>query len=215
VADLVEDLRKSNQFAVRVVCTPRRTNGVDARILSISQPSGVADLTVRQDGTSLVFWFRNGISVKRSLLAWHVPDVFKVAETRDILYSYDGSNLSLYIDGKLQPSPYRLGPGAALVVFLRRVRPNELSGCNYIYYALVFFPAGALLGRAAKPMANKLTFNVTLGVVTLSIPLLLELVLNRISGRSISPANVALSIALVVGGGLWINADRRSNQNVR
>jgi hypothetical protein len=64
-------------------------------------------------------------------------------------------------------------------------------------------------------MANKLTFNVTLGVVTLSIPLLLELVLNRISGRSISPANVALSIALVVGGGLWINADRRSNQNVR
>ena len=215
VADLVQDLRRSNQFTVRVVCTPSRTSGVDARILSISQPSGFADLTVRQDGTSLVLWFRNGISVKRSLLAWHVPDVFKVAETRDILYSYDGSNLSLYIDGKLQPSRYTLGPGAALVVFLRRVRPNELSGYAYVYYALVFFPGGALLGIAARSMANKRAVYVTVGVVTIIIPLLLELVLNRISGRSISPANVALSIALVVGGALWVNADRRSNQNVR
>jgi hypothetical protein len=211
VADLVQDLRKSNQFAVRVVCTPSRTNGVDARILSISQPSGFADLTLRQEGASLVFWFRNGIPVRRSLLAWHIPDVFKAAETRDILYSYDGANLSLYIDGKLQPSPYRLGPGAALVVFLRRIRPNELRGYNDIYYALVFFPAGALLGIAARrlPVNNPAGY-LTLGVVTVVISLFLEFVLVWVSGRSFSPANVLLSIGLVIAAALWINADRSS-----
>ena len=42
VADLIQDLRRSNQFTIRIVCTPGTTNGVDARILSVSQPSGLS-----------------------------------------------------------------------------------------------------------------------------------------------------------------------------
>jgi hypothetical protein len=215
VTNLIQDLRKSNQFTIRVVCTPGLTN-VDARILSISQPSGMADLTIRQEGTALVFWFRNAISSRKSQLAWHIPDVLRVGETRDIIYSYNGSNLSLYIDGRLQPARYKLGPATALAVFLRRVKPNELSGYNYIYYALIFFPGAALLGLAARRLpAGGLTGYLTLGVMTLAIPLLLDLVLVHVSGRWFSPANVLLSIGLVVSGGLWINADRKPIQNAR
>lgn len=215
VSELVDDLRRSNQFTIRVVCAPARTNGVDARILSISQPAGLADLTMRQEGTELVLWFRNGISAKRSQLAWHIPDVFKVAETRNIVYSYDGSNLSLYIDGKLQPTRYRLGPGAALAVFLRRVRPSELGGYNYIYYALTFFPAGALLGIATRRFPAKgFAGCAALGVAILVVPLLLELVLIHVSGRWFSPVNVLLAIGFTMGGCLWINADRRSIHSV-
>lgn len=209
VPNLVQDLRNSNQFAIRIVCTPAKTNGVDARILSISQPSGVADLNVRQEGAALVFWFRSGISAKKSQLVWHIPEVFRVAETRDFLYSYDGADLSLYIDGKLRPTHYELGPGAALAVFLRRIKPPELAGYNYIYYALVFFPGGVLLGMAARrwpagEVANYLTF----GAVILVIPLLLESLLVLGSGRRFSLGNVVLSIVLFIGGSLWINADR-------
>jgi hypothetical protein len=210
VTNLIQDLRKSNQFTIRVVCTPGLTN-VDARILSISQPSGMADLTMRQEGTALVFWFRNGISSRKSQLAWHIPDVLRVGETRDIIYSYNGSNLSLYIDGRLQPARYKLGPAAALAVFLRRVKPNELSGYNDIYYALVFFFGGALLGTVARRLPrNKLAGYVIVGMVTLAVPLFLELVLVRVSGRWFSLANVLLSIGLLIAGALWINADSRS-----
>jgi hypothetical protein len=214
VADLIQDLRRSNQFTIRIVCTPGTTNGVDARILSVSQPSGLVDLTVRQEGTALLFWFRNGISVRRSLLAWRVPDVFRMGEVRDVLYSYDGSNLSLYIDGELQPARYKLGPAAALAVFLRRVKPNELSGYHDIYYALVFFLGGVLLGMVARRLArNKLAGYLILGMVTLAVPLFLELVLVRVSGRWFSFANVLLSIGLLIAGAVWINADRRSIQS--
>jgi VanZ like family len=211
VADLIQDLRRSNQFTIRIVCTPGTTNGVDARILSVSPPSGLADLTMRQEGTTLVFWFRNGISVRRSLLAWRVPDVLRMGQVRDVLYSYDGSNLSLYIDGKLQPVRYKLGPGAALAAFLLRVRPNELNGYNDIYYALVFFFGGVLLGTVARQLPrNKLAGYVILGVVTLAVPLFLELVLVRASGHRFSLANVALSVGFLIAGALWLNADRGS-----
>jgi hypothetical protein len=209
VSNLVQDLQKSNQFAFRIVCTPAKTSGVDSRILSISQPSGVANLTVRQLGTTLVFSFRNEISAKRSQLAWHTPDVFKVGETRDILYSYDGSNLSLYIDGKVQPNRYKLGPGAALAILVRKIRPAELSGYNHIFYALVFFPGGALLGIAARRLPlNRMASYMIFGAVILVIPLLMELVLMRVSGRVFSFPNVAISVVLVIAGIVWINADR-------
>lgn len=210
VPHLAQDLRKTNQFALRIVCTPAKANGPDARILSISQPSGSADLNVRQDGTALVFWFRNGISAKKSQLVAHVPEVFKSGETRDILYSYDGSNLSLYVDGKPQAIQYKLGPGATLAMLVgHRVKSSELAGYNYIYYVLVFFPAGVLLGIAARQMPrNRFAGYVTLGVAILMVPTLLEYVLVSISGRSFSLVNLPLSIALMIGGILWINADR-------
>jgi hypothetical protein len=137
-----------------------------------------------------------------------------MGEVRDVLYSYDGSNLSLYIDGELQPARYKLGPAAALAVFLRRVKPNELSGYHDIYYALVFFLGGVLLGMVARRLArNKLAGYLILGMVTLAVPLFLELVLARVSGRWFSFANVLLSIGLLIAGAVWINADRRSIQS--
>lgn len=208
VPGLVQDLQKSNQFAIRIVCAPGSMNAADVPILSISQSSGLADLSVRQEAAALVFSFRNGVSVKKSSLAWRIPDAFSLAATRDILYSYDGSNLSLYLDGKPQPTRYQLGPGAALAVFVRRIKPAELSGYNYIYYALVFFPVGALLGMAGRQTpANRLASYVTFGVVTLVFPLSLEFGLVWMSGRGFSFANVVLSFVLVIAGSFWINAD--------
>ena len=212
VPQLVQALRKSNQFALRIICTPAKANGADARILSISQPSGLADLNVRQEGPALVLSFRNGISVKKSQLASRVPEVFKIGETRDILYSYDGANLSQYVDGKPQLIRYTLGPGAMLATFVHhRVKSAELTGYNYIYYALVFFPAGALLGIAARQSpVGRLASYVTFVVFILAFPALLEFVFISVSGRSFSLVNLSLSVALMLGGMLWINTDRRA-----
>jgi len=166
-------------------------------------------LNLRQDGTNLVFWFRNDLSVNQFRLAWSVPDVFIVDQTRDILFSYDGSNLSLCIDGLMKPHSYNLGPGAALVHWFGRARANELEGYNYVYYLLVFLPTGTILGVAVRK-SNwrnfKMAFPIALGVVLPAI--LLEQILVSVSSRPISVHTIALSLCLIVAGCLWVNADR-------
>ncbi len=214
IPQAIQRLRKSNQFALRIICSPAKANGPDARILSISQPSGMADLNVRQEGPALVFWFRNSISAKKSQLASHVPELFKTSKSHNILYSYDGSNLSLYLDGKPQLIRYELGPGATLATFVHhRVKTAELAGYNYIYCALVFFPAGALLGIAARQASrNWFARYGTFALVLLTIPVLLEFLLVAVSGRALSLAALPLSISLMIAGMLWINADRQSER---
>ena len=163
---------------------------------------------MRQEGTTLVFWFRNSLSARHAQLAWYVPHVFAPNQPRNILYSYDGSNLWLYIDGKPAAFPYGLGPGAVLAYVVRRIKPSELDGYHDIYYALVFFPAGIALGifaRAAQGAGWQLGCSLRLG---LSFPpLLLEYLLIAVSRRTFLPGNLVLSAALSVFGALWINAD--------
>ena len=209
VGGLVTDLQHTNQFSVRIVCEPAEIDGVDGRIVSISQASGLVNLNLRQEDANLVLWFRNPLSVKGSQLAWYVPDVFAPDQARDILYSYDGSDLSLYIDGSKVPRPYRLGPGTGLARFLRRVRTSELEGYDYLYYCGVFLPGGFLFGMAARRLTSRISgYSLWLAVGFLLPPLLLELILVRVSARSVSPGHVVFSFLLEVGGSLWINADR-------
>jgi glycopeptide antibiotics resistance protein len=209
VSDLLVNLQRTNQFTVRVVCTPAEGAAMDGRIVSFSQASGFTDLAIRQDDANLYFWFRNPLSASHAILGWFFPGVFTPGRIRDIVYSYDGSNLSLFIDGIREPLTYRLGPGTALARFLRAVRPSELEGYNYIYYILVFFPAGAILGIAARNLIplNFSAFSwLAVGII---IPaFLLEWILVLTSGRSPSIAYIGLSVLLAVGGSLWINIGR-------
>jgi hypothetical protein len=210
VPDLIANLQKTNQFTVRVLCTPAETGAGDARIISISQPPGFADLTLRQEGANLVFWFRNPLSASHAILAWYYPRIFTAGRTRDILYTYDGSNLSLFIDGKEETLIYRLGPGAALAKSVRRIQSGELEGYNYIYYILIFCLPGAILGMAARNLpAPRAATSLWLASVFLIAAILLEWTLISTSGRSFSSLYLGLSLLLAVGSLLWINSDRR------
>ena len=211
VPDLIANLQKTNQFTVRVLCTPTQGGGGEGRIISISEPSGSADLTLRREDANLVFWFRNPLSANHAILAWYFPGVFTAGRTRDILYTYDGSNLSLFLDGKQEPLTYRLGPGTALAKTVRRVKAGELEGYNYLYYALVFCFPGALLGIATRklpPPGAAAYFWLAGGILIAAI--LLEWILVSTSGRSFSFDYLGLSLLLAVASFLWINSDRRN-----
>ncbi|MBZ5501219.1 MAG: VanZ family protein [Acidobacteriia bacterium] len=208
VAAFAAAVQRTNQFAMRIVCAPAGGIGASGRIVSISRPSGIADLSLRQENGNLVFWFRSPLSVKRTSLTWHVADVLATNQVHDILYSYDGSDLSLYVDGKRIPQMYRLGPGAALAALPRRVKPAELYAYSSVYYALVFFPAGVLLGLAARRLTRRDRGAwLVLGTNWLLPPWILECLLVWVSGRPVHLEIVALSLALAAGGALWINAD--------
>jgi VanZ family protein len=213
VSNLSQVLQKANSFSIRVVCTPAQVEGSDGRIVSISNQDGHANLSLLQRAGNLVFWFRNPLSARRNQLLLNIPDVFTLNQLRDILVSYDGSNLSVYIDGKRDPRRYELTPGAPLAQLVRHIKTDELEGYTYIYYALVFVPGGALLGIATRRLTTlsvRETLVLALAIVIPSI--LLEMLLVRISGRAFSLFNVFLSSLFAIAGLIWINADRQRRQ---
>ncbi len=206
VANLIGELQRTNQFSIRVVFEPADIADSDGRIVSISEPSGLSDLYLRQENASLVFWFRNRISVERPTLAWTISNLLAPNQTRDLLFSYDGSDLHLYVDGRNLDDRY-LGPGAAFAEKFRRVKQGELSGYKDIYYAVVFLPIGWLLGMVVRKVPWRLPLLIPFGLSLLLGPLILECVLSRVSGRSFSVANFTLSAGMVLAGILWFNSD--------
>jgi glycopeptide antibiotics resistance protein len=219
MSDLVADLQKTNQFAIHLICAAEETHNGRGHIISIARSPFLADLTVRQEESNLVFWFRSPLSAKHAILGWYIPNVFNDAQPRNLLYSYDGSDLSLFVNGKKSSRLYRLGPGTSLARILRMVRPAELQGYNDIYYSLVFFPAGIILGIAAQKYIHSSAAN-RLGVILyLLLPgFLLEFILTRVSGRPLWISNALLSICLMLAGFFWIRTDslgseRRSAAN--
>ena len=210
VSNLIQALQKANSFSMRVVCTPAEVEGSEGRIVSISNQDGRANLSLLQRESNLVFWFRNPLTARRDPLFLNVPDVFTLNQTRDIVVSYDGSNLSVYVDGRRDRRRYELTPGTPLAQLMRHINVNELEGYAYIYYALVFVPAGVLFGLAARrlnPLDVRGTLALVLAIVIPSI--LLEMLLVQISGRAFSLFNVFLSALFAIAGLGWINADRQ------
>jgi hypothetical protein len=214
VSGLVDSLQKTNQIAVRLLCKPEETAGSDGRIAGIWERSGSLEIRMRQEDANLIIFFRNPMSVKRSDLVWHIPNVFEPDRMRDILFSYDGSTASLYLEGKQAARPYRLGPGTALSRAFRMVRTTELDGYNYIYYFLVFFPGGILIGISARSIGRSDRAVVYFSALTFFLlpALLLEFVLVSVSGRPVSFEYLVLSVLLSAGGSLWIHAERSLRQ---
>jgi glycopeptide antibiotics resistance protein len=216
VSNLILALQKANSFSIRVVCKPAEVEGSEGRIVSISNQDGLANLSLRQRDGNLVFWFRNPLSVRRDPLFLNIPDVFALNQHRDILVSYDGSNLSVYVDGKRAPRRYELTPGAPLAQIIRHINAIELEGYTYIYYALVFVPGGFLLGIATRRLTQVGVRETLVMALAIFMPsIFLETLLVRISGRPFSLFNVFLSILFLIAGVIWINADRRLPQAAR
>ena len=209
VSNLIEALQNANSFSIRVVCTPAEIEGSDGRIISISNHDGLANLSLWQRDGNLVFWFRNSLSVRRDQLPLNIPEVFTQKRSRDILVSYDGSNLVAYIDGKRDPRKYEFTPGVPLAQIIRHIKVNELEGYTYIYYALVFIPAGVLLGLTTRRIRWGVQEALSLAVGLVLPCIILEMILVRVSGRAFSCGNVVLSALFTIAGFVWINADRQ------
>ncbi len=209
VSTLVRSIETSGQFALRIVCQSAEPMQNDARIVSISSPSGAANLELGQSGSAQAFWFRNPFSMQRSRMTWTVPKVFLTDQTRNLLLSFDGTSVRLFVNGRDFGHPYQLGPSIALASYVRHVKNIELEGYRYIFYAIIFFPAGCILGfawrRSGRSWIGRGLFVIAGSVMP---PMVLEWVLVDAAGRSVSFHNVCFAALLALAGSLWINADR-------
>lgn len=205
VSALIADILETRQFSVHVRCAPSRVTGVSAAIVSISQLNGVENMDIWQRGKALEVWFRTPLTASDPMV-WHAAKTFAANKTRDLLASYDGSKLSVAIDGKQVDTAYDLGPGPALAHFVRGIKTQELEGYRYIFYSLVFFPAGSFLavGWREHPERRSSYLPISLAFFVLP-PISLELLLTHVGGQSISLENVALGFAAMCLGAIWVN----------
>jgi VanZ like family len=205
VTELVNNLKRTNQFSIRVVLRPAGVGNPNGSIISISDPSGLSDLYLRQENADLVFRFRSPVCVRRPGLAWKISNLLATNRVRDILFSFDGSDTRLYVDGKKLQN-YSMGPGTALASLFRRVKQAELNGYRDVYYAIVFFPAGGFLGIAlTRPFWRQFALSSLLVFAALLAPFLLEWILMYTDGRSFSMNNLVLSASMAIMGILWMS----------
>lgn len=206
---LTRAIESRGQFALHVVCESAELHQNEAFIVSLSSPSGSRNLELRQDDSSLAFWFRNPFSKPRHRMSLVVPQIFAAHRMSDLLLSFDGTKLSLFVDGRDYDYPYEFGPGVALARYIRRVKAAELKGYDYVLYASIFFPAGGLLGFAwRRSNAFRIVRLCFLASGFLLPAVVLEWVLADASGRAMSLHNIWFSALLAVAASLWINADR-------
>ena len=211
-AALIKALQQTNHFTVHVVCTGVPVPNDLWTIFLVGDGTGTLDLMVWQENGHLVSWLRSPLSASRPQLTWFIPRVFNDPGPHDILYSYDGANLQLYLDGKKTKTEYIVGPGAGLARLIHRLRPGELGGYNYAFYALVFFLGGALLGLFGPGGIRRINLRVAVWEVSAMVAgaLGLELTLVKVTGRAVSPETLALSVFLGLAGLMWAWADRRA-----
>ena len=205
---LVQAITQTNQFSLHIVCTPAQSDGTEGWLISISSDAGFGDMELHQDDDELVLWLRNSVTRRWHRINWDHEDIFSAGEKRNILFTYDGSTLKAYIDGREQRGYFQLGPGTTLATLIGRASNMELVGYEYIYLAIVFFPAGCLLGFAQRRSHHGFARRFLLLSLGAVIPaLLLEALLVHLSGRPVSIGNIVLSSILVVAGAFWINVD--------
>ena len=218
VPTLINSVESTGQFALHVVCEPAESNVnvEDARIVSLSSPSGTVNMELRQTGSSLIFWFQNPFSKRRTRMSLIVPQVFSPNQVRNLLLSFDGYKLSLFVDGRNFGYPYELGPAVALARYVRRVKAVELKGYSYIFYAIIFFSVGCLLGFAWRK--SNVSWRVRLCFLACGylVPaIVLEWVLADAAGRSFFLQNVWFPALLALIASLWMNADHRFSNSMR
>ena len=208
VQALTRRLKSTNQFAVNVVCIPA-TSHQAADIVLLGNISERPNFELSQQGTALFFSLQTPLSDKRSFLDWQMPNVLASGEKRNILVSYDGSDLWVYVNGVRTPRPYRLGPGVALAHQFFRVKSAELDGYAVVFSSLLFMPIGLLLGIAIRKIGPLKASGASLLILGLFLPPpVLEFFLAHTSGRPFSPGQLALSLSLALVGFVLINADR-------
>jgi hypothetical protein len=210
VENLTREIKKSNQFTVHLVCTPAETEDVYGRIVSLSQSSKSVNFHLWQQASNLVFWFRNPLTERRSYLAWVVPGAFEAGKVRDIVAAYDGSDAFLYVDGDRMPRTYRLGPGAGFVHLFFYLKITYLQGYIMFYEALIFMPAGLLIGVWAGKRSRQRISNLWILALGWALPaVLLEILLAGMSGRRILMGNIAFSLVFGAAGILLIKIGGR------
>lgn len=208
-ANVGERVEKTEQLTLRVICDAALQNEAPfGRIVSLSQDSQHLNFILSQERSNLLFGFRTPLTEEDGEPALIAPKVFATNEPKDLLVTYDGSSLRLYVNGQRDSHSLILSPGAVVFRWFLRLRTYELPGYQVLYEALLFVPLGTLLAFVTRKINEGRLRKAALISVAAIIPAsLLEFVLRGVSGSPFHAGDVLLRVCFVLGMvALW-NSD--------
>ncbi|MBD2086060.1 VanZ family protein [Trichocoleus sp. ST-U3] len=214
VALMTQKIAETSQFTIgAVVATADTMQAGPARIISLSADDENRNFTLGQKGADLVFRVRTPVTGKNATnYQLAVPNVFGDTKNHQILLTYEGSILKIYIDGLKQPYSLKLVPE----VMIFQLLPFDANSINLeiykiFYYGLIFIPIGFFLALISARARGKLIFYAVLLFGGILFPsLILEVILAIGTQRAIRLDNLLFSMALAVSTMLivkrWANS---------
>ena len=205
---LSERLKKSSQFTLCVtVASHLRKQVGPARIVTLSGGTSRRNFTLAQDGENLVFRLRTPLAGENGA----PPELlsrgsFSTTDMETHITTYDGQTLSAHSSRLPDGSSWRLGPGMAALKGFFAVTTNSSRLADLVYYAVVFIPLGLICRLIAiRSVQPPRLFGILYGAfLALAASLLHELVMVGVSGRTLEPSNLLVSLTLVSSPLLWL-----------
>ncbi len=205
--ELSRALRDSSQFTLGTrFAVGRFDKGGPRRIVSISQGTGMRNLTLGQEKHDLVLRLRTPFSnLNGRIPELVIPNFFVDELYHNLIITYDGAQVIVYVDDLAQQYRIELAPA---VVFFNTFPPQELDQMqltdlnkfifSVLYDALFFVPFAALLvfiyGRLSWQKWRK---SLLIILLLIFISFVWEGVLSFfLVGYTITAENVGLNLAL-------------------
>jgi len=199
---LTQRIIETSQFSLGVtVATDKTMQTGPARIVSLSADPRHRNFTLGQEESNLIFRLRTPLTGDNGTPDMIVRDLFTSPDRRNIIISYNGSVLKVYVDGIKTFHKFELSPGAVAFSYLYAINNlypiniSLLSVYKIIWYAIIFIPLGILVSLINKIM-NKHIILIS-GVILLP-SFILEGILVSVSGRDVILENLFICILFTI-----------------
>ncbi|MEL7038366.1 MAG: VanZ family protein [Cyanobacteria bacterium J06592_8] len=205
---LTDKIQQTSAFTVSTqVTTSNLTQDGPARILTISKDLMSRNLTIAQSGSDLRVRLRNPITGENGLKPEiQVFDVFSEPKTHNMVITYTGSELQIYLDQVENFYRIEFTPEAALFWSIfssisEKMPLNPRNNLLYrlLYHGLIFIPIGLILTLILSLFRGNASFYFLLIFGGVLLPIfLIEGVLASTLNGAWNWGNVGLDIAIVV-----------------
>ncbi len=202
-SNLTQKITDTSQFTLGVkVATNDISQEGPARIISFSADTGNRNFTLGQKQKNLVFRLRTPLTgYNGNKPEFNVPSVFSSKRPHNLIISYDGSILRLYVDDINNFHFLALNPrGMTFSQIYQSGLAYHLLSYKFLYYALIFMPFGILLELLTKKDSRYFSGNTLFIIVCIILfSFFLDGILAIIygSGINIKVENLILSMILV------------------
>ena len=206
VVYLAEKVAATSQFTLLLsVATADLEQTGPARIVSVSATPYYRNLTVGQEGKDLVVRVRMPLTgLNGTVPELVIPNFFVDEKPHQLIVTYDGLALRVYVDEARAAHRVDIVPGVAFFFafyapFVLTVAASATSSRVYmvLFYLLVFIPVGFLLALIGVQTRFRLHRLILLLVGIGLSSLLLEVVLSAKNGYELRLANFLLAAAII------------------
>lgn len=199
-SSLINRVQKSSQFTLGIVVrTHDPTQGGPARVVSLSGDLHLRNFTLGQQETDLVFRLRTPVTAAShgAKATFMFPRVFTHENLQNLILTYDGARLVLYVDGLPHPTTFEISPGAAIFSLFIDSPLLGSQFCKLIYYASICIPLGIFVMLTIDVVSGQIVKrSLAMSVCIFFSAILLESLLVASSGKSWNAESVFISIAM-------------------